>query len=122
VVETYDVDRPDVDVRNCSPEIFQSNGLTIVHIALGRIIAKESVHENLFFFFSPPLVGSVLAAEEEGWLDDGGRHYTGADEADHDANEAFDEEPRLISKVRIKRCGTRRTATAIQPTRESPSW
>jgi hypothetical protein len=122
MVETYDVDRPHINVGDCSPEILQSDRLAVVHIALCRIIAEKSVHKDLFFFLGPPLVGTILAAEEEGWLDDRRGHDACADEADHDANESFDEEPRLVSKVQMKTCVTRRTATATQPTRECPSW
>lgn len=85
-MDTYDIDGPDVNVGDGVPDFFQSDGLSVVHVALSGIIAKKTVYEDLFLFFCPPFVASVFTSEQECGLDDGGRHDAGADEPHDNAN------------------------------------
>jgi hypothetical protein len=90
---TDQIDRPELKVGHGTPDPFQVDRLPIVHIALGRIVAKDPVHQDLFFFFRPPSVGAVLATEEKGPFSDRRRHDAGADQTDDHANNAFHEKP-----------------------------
>jgi hypothetical protein len=44
--------------------LLDAHGLSVVHVALGWIIAKETVHQDFFFFLRPPFVASVFTSEK----------------------------------------------------------
>lgn len=76
--EADGVQRPEVIVASCGPETLWCDGLTIVHIALGRVITENAVDDNFNLALSEP----TLWPEPSLGLDSGSRHEKEGGETD----------------------------------------
>lgn len=113
---TYDVDGPDVDIGDGVQDLLDAHGLSVVHVALGWIVAKKTVDQHFFLCLCPPFVASVFTSEKQCRLDDGGRHHSGAYQPDNNANKAFDEESGWLLAIE-----SQPSQLHLQPLPSSPS-
>lgn len=86
--QTNGIKWPEIEIFSCVPESPWSNGLTIVHIAFGRIITENSVDDDLDF----ALVEPAVRTKPSFCLDGGSRHHKKGENAHDASNQAFDEE------------------------------
>ena len=94
-MKTHDENGPQVNVRESLPESLERNGRAVVEVTFSRVVAQNTVHENLLLLFGPPLVGSVRTLESDGGLTDGGRHDKEGHETDDNGQQAFDQEAEM---------------------------
>jgi hypothetical protein len=63
VLTTKHVYRPKVLLADGGPKTFEQDTLSIVHVALGRVITENAVDQDLFFSLVEP---SVLSSQDAG--------------------------------------------------------
>lgn len=87
-LKTHQIRRPEIEIPERSNETTQSDGLSIIHIAFGGIVAQKSVHHYLLFVFREP----AFTASSAGGLARTGWHGDPGGEAYAAGYYAFDEE------------------------------
>lgn len=89
VGETNEVEGPKVEILETLPETGRIDSLSVVHVALGGIITKKSVDENLFLVLAEP---TSLATENTSSLAGTSRHKEPRENSNDGGDCTLDEE------------------------------